>query len=154
MLKDRLKVERNGLPSWTRIARVVFYGVAFLLVITSRKPSAPPQAYPLRRLLFGGHSAMFKSPGFEFGSLKPFLPQTGKVSFIMDIPYDPHDARMEPFCAAQAHLAPLVLTPFPSERVAIINCSNAAMAIRRSHETNYRIIQGPSGGKAIAVKQP
>jgi hypothetical protein len=154
MLKDRLQAQRENLPSWTRIAKVIFYGIAVVLVITSRLPTAPQQAYPLRRLLFSGHSAIFKAPGFEFDSFKPSLPKTGKVSFIMDIPYDPHDPRMETFCAAQAHLAPLVLTPFPSEHIAIIYCSNTAMAMQRIHETNYRIIQGPSSGKAIAVKQP
>lgn len=154
MLKDRLQTHRANLLSWPRIARVVFYGIVATLVITHRFPAAPQQAYPIRRLLFKGHSDLFKTPGFEFDSFKPYLPKTGKVSFIMDHPYDPHDTRVEPFCAAQAHLAPLVLTPFPSEPMAIIYCSNTATAMRHIYETSYRIIQGPSNGKAIAVKQP
>ena len=126
MLKDRLKWSGTACRP-DADARVVFYGVAFLLVITSRKPSAPPQACTSAEycsVTFGHVQTCF-----EFGSLKPFAPN-GKVSFIMDIPTI-HDARMDLSCRASSPGAPCA-NPFPSERVAIINCSNAAMAIRRS----------------------
>jgi hypothetical protein len=130
----------------------LFYAVVVFSIFFLKPPAIPPVSKVILNELLSGNSP-FNPVGFQFSAFKPLLPPHEKVSFIMDFPFSPYVKNIDQLYAAQSYLTPIVLSPFPDQRAAIIYCSTTAVAEARMKETGYRILLPIAEGKGIAVKR-
>ena len=91
-----------------------------------------------------------QDPGLPFAIFEPYLPHKGSVSFLTD---DPEHTATEQLQAARSRLAPLLLNPDPVESIALVFCSQNAIAAARMQATGYRAIKVLGDGKLIAEKR-
>jgi len=130
-----------------------FYVAAVVLCIWADRSALPkPDLGRLTSLLSGSEEG-YQPLGVEFEAYRPFLPEKGTASFIMDYQFNPYVTNIEHLYTAQSYLIPLVLNPHPGELAGIIHCTNQGIANVRMRMTGYQLLIPISDGKGIAVKK-
>lgn len=134
---------------------LIFYGTLFLLIALAKLPPIPSQAFILKKIFMIGQENVFQllDPGASFAVFESYTAHFQTITFLTDRPYNPYDMMVERLQASQRFFAPRILTPFPTEKIAILDCSTDAIAKTRAKETGYQITHSLGSGKAVAEKQ-
>ncbi len=131
---------------------LLFYGSVCWIIAISELPPIPGPVFLMRKQFLAGNETLFRiqDPGLPFAIFEPYLPRRGSVSFLTD---DPEHTATEQLQAARGQLAPLLLNPDPVEKIALVFCSQTAIAAARMQATDYRAIKIFGDGKLIAEKR-
>ncbi len=136
--------------AWT--GSFVFYGSVLLVIAFAELPPVGPENFRSRKELFSGNEKIFMEPGAQFAPFKPYLPEKGTVSFLMDTPYHPYSPKTESLYMAQSYLVPLVLNTVPAEKTALVYCSQGFIADQWMRNTGYRLKFAIADGQGVAEK--
>ena len=151
MLKQALNLTRFKLfLPWT--ATLLFHGFIFFIIATAKLPPLSDQTFVSRQRLFEDNKKYFPDPDGVFSLFKPYAPEKGSLSFIMDFPYNPYGTNIAQVFSAQNYFAPLILNPHPQEKQAFFFCSSNQIAAVRLQETGYKIRALLADGKGLAEK--
>jgi hypothetical protein len=135
------------------IGNIMFYGTILAIVAFSELPPLSQENFDLRKGLLSGNEQILREPGAEFSIFKPYLPEKGAVSFLMDSLYHPYAPAAEQLYLAQSYLAPLILNIVPVEKNALVYCSKGFLADEWMQNTGYRLTVALADGKGIAEKK-
>lgn len=127
---------------------ILLAGIAF----SGLKPVLLPAHPNLSSALLSGMDTAYSRPGAEFRMFKPYLPNTGRISLILDEPNRSSAHFKETSFDAQNFLAPLLINLETVEPLAIVSCSGAGIAEKRLAETGYVWSYPLAPGKGIARK--
>ena len=112
-------------------------------------PKIPPN---LTNALLSGSDEGFPVPGSEIEPLRKLLPMRGAISFLSDKQFGV-DVEMERFYHdTQNYLCPLILNPYPGEKIGIAIFSNPETAHQRLQEINYSWLVSLADSKGVAQK--
>lgn len=133
---------------------LIFYGFILFVIVATPIPSLPDQVFILKKFFDSGQENVFRllDPGAPFSMFEPYIHQNQRISFLMDLPYSPYDMSVEHFQAAQRYFTPRILTPFPTQEIALFHCSANPIAEKRAQETGYKITHMIGNGKAVGKK--
>lgn len=128
--------------------------LAFLLFFLPNKlaVSQLPFAPDMLTSLLSAADVTHHPAGYKMNTFRPYLPLTGKVSFLTYPPINVDQALETLYYDAQNYLAPLILNPAPVETLAIIWTSNDSQMQKLASQNGYQITSVLSQGKALAVK--
>lgn len=153
MPKQETLIAQKSKFSMPWIGTLAFYGLVLAIVASAELPSLQPESFLLRKELLSGNEHIFPVPGSVFSVFKPYLPEKGSVSFLMDSRYHPYAPITEQLYTAQSYLAPLILNAMPVEKNAIVYCSKGSLAGPRIQNAGYRLKIALADGKGIAEKK-
>jgi hypothetical protein len=147
-----LKRFRSALP-WA--VNLLFYGSILWAIVISELPPVSGPVFLMRKQFLAGNETPFRiqDPGLPYAIFEPYLPRKGSVTFLSDAPYSPEHAGTEKLQAAQGRLAPLTLNLDPVENIALVFCSQDAIAAARMQATGYRATRVLGDGKMIGGKR-
>lgn len=131
---------------------ILFYGSICWVIAVSELPPIQKFVFFMRKQFLAANESFFRiqDPGLPYAAFEFYLPRKGNASFLTDTPYAHERSVAEKLQAAQGRLAPLLINPAPSERIALVFCSNDAIAAARMQATGYRPLKALGNGKWIA----
>lgn len=93
-------------------------------------------------------------PGDILKSLKANLPPSGSFSYITDTAHQIGTLTPEKLLIAQNYLAPRLLSALSGQKIAVVDCSTPAQALKRTAEEGYHLIFNDlDTGRGLAVRQ-
>lgn len=144
----------NRLFQIIRISSAIAFYLFIIAATLKNLPKAELQAHPtLLQNLLSGSTQAYLLAGSEFEPFKPFLPEYGTFTWIVDDPFDRSDEKARRFYwGAGNYLCPIILNGYPGENRAIVFCSTQLIANQRLRETGYRWTKVIASGKGLAEK--
>lgn len=134
------------------ILPAVFYGALLLVLFFAPIPETKIKNFKLLENLLNGTDNGFVPLGKEFTDFDGLLPQTGRISFIMDYRFSNYGRTVEQIYTAQSYFAPLVINTSAEEKLAVVYCSSDAVAEKRLAQEGYRWVRQLGSGKGLAEK--
>lgn len=138
----------------TAVQYAGFLAIMAWLCLSAYEPVKLKPHPVLAQALLEGKDQAYILPGAEMEPFRKLLPDRGRFSLILDVPYESDVKGREFHHAVQNYLAPLIINGEPGEPHALVFCSDIATADRRMKETGYTLLWPVAEGKAIAVKTP
>lgn len=136
----------------SKLISALFYGFLFLGLFFAPAAKSQISNFKLLENLLNGSDKGFYPLGHEFSVFDGLVPETGRISFIMDFPFSNYGKTVEQIYTAQSYFAPLLINKNPEEPLAIVFCSSEARAHKRLEHEGYRWKAQITPGKGLAEK--
>lgn len=143
---------KHGKKNETWVLAVIYSILIYTLIIASH-PKLQDVPKSLRNSFLYGQNNDLLSFDHAYDVFRPYLPQEGRISFVMDVDFNIYGTDIEQIYTAQSNFAPLIVNPEPIEPIAVINCSNDSAAFVRMKLLGYEPLEHISKGHFIARKR-